>query len=163
MVVQAKIKLHIPCPKCTDGGWTIQYWDRFNIGQNTTWTCEKCGNEVAITRISDTDFDTVPTGEKRTPVTVTLRSDTKPEIFLKLNTWKYAHSQNYSQEDYESHQQYFYDEHTCPTNWIREVVEIIVGEDHDPHGIFQFVSIVDGHLVDDPYGGAMIPGKENRA
>lgn len=160
MVVQAKIQLHIPCPSCMKGGWRV---DHLSIGIGTTWACSNCHTEANIKRISDDEFETVPTERKETPVTVTLQSITEPKIILKLNTWKYSHDQDSSQEDYESHQQYFYDEHTCPTNWTREIVEIIFQGDHDPHGVFEFVSVVDGHLVDDPYGGAMIPGKEIRA
>lgn len=41
---------------------------------------------------------------------------------------------------------YFYEEHTCPTNWFREVREIRIGEDDDPHGLFKLVGVR-------PYGG----------
>lgn len=160
MIVQAKIQLRIPCPSCLEGGWRV---DHLTIDQSTSWTCPECRNEASIKRLSEDDFDTTPTGRKDTPVTVTLQSITEPKIILKLNAWKDAYSQNDSQEEYEEHERYFYDEHTCPTNWTREIVEIIFQGDHDPHGIFEFVSVVDGHLGDDPYGGVMILGKENRA
>jgi hypothetical protein len=153
MIVQARTQLRIPCPSCTEGGWRA---DHLTIGFETTWSCQNCQSEVRIKRVSESDFETTSTGRKNTPVTVTLQSITEPRITLKLNTWKYAHSQNDSKEDYESHQQYFYDEHTCPTNWTREIVEIIFQGDHDPHGVFEFVSVVDGHLVDNPYGSGMV-------
>ena len=88
-----------------------------------------------------------------TPVVITLKSNTTPPIILKLNALKYEHSQGLSQEEYESNEKYFYDEHTCPTNWTSQIAEIIFEGDHDPHGVFQFVSVEDGHLVDDEYGG----------
>lgn len=35
---------------------------------------------------------------------------------------------------------YFYEEHTCPTNFIRDpVVAIFADGDDDPHGVFRFV------------------------
>lgn len=36
---------------------------------------------------------------------------------------------------------YFYEEHTCPTNFIR-IPMIAQGGDHDPHGVFEFVDVV---------------------
>lgn len=153
MIVQAKVQLHIPCPSCLDGKWRA---DQLAIGQSTVWSCQECHNEASIKRINENDFETTSRGRKDTPVTVTLQSITEPRITLKLNTWKYAHSQNDSLEDYESHQRYFYDEHTCPTNWTRDIVEIIFQSDHDPHGVFEFVSIEDGHMIDNPYGDGMV-------
>jgi hypothetical protein len=114
-----------------------------------TWTCNKCHQVANIKRVSEYDFDTVPVeGKKDTPVTVTLRSVTVPPITLKLNTWKYAHSQGLSQEKYEANERYFYNEHTCPTNWVREIEEIEFEGDRDPHGVFKFVSVEDGHYID---------------
>ena len=90
MIVQAKIHLYIPCPSCTDGNWKA---DQLNIGQSTTWSCQCCYHEAHIKRLSENDFQIIPSGRKNTPVTVTLQSVTEPKIILKLNTWKYAHNQ----------------------------------------------------------------------
>lgn len=37
------------------------------------------------------------------------------------------------------HDAYFYDEHTCPTNWTDEIVAVISKGDEDPHGFATFV------------------------
>ena len=40
----------------------------------------------------------------------------------------------------EDHQRFFYDEHTCPTNFMPNVVKVIDADgDEDPHGVFAFV------------------------
>jgi len=153
MIAQAKIRLYIPCPACEDGIWRA---DHITVGQSTIWTCDECHNESRIQRLTENYFEILPNGRKDTPVVVTLQSATEPKITLKLNAWKYSHSQDDSQEDYESNQRYFYDEHTCPTNWTNQIVEIIFKGDHDPHGVFEFVSVEDGRLVDDPYCGPMV-------
>ena len=36
---------------------------------------------------------------------------------------------------------YLYDEHTCITNWLREVEEVKIGTNTDPHGLFRFVNV----------------------
>jgi hypothetical protein len=38
---------------------------------------------------------------------------------------------------------YWYNEHTCPTNWTNDIVAMIEEDDEDPHGVFQFVATVD--------------------
>jgi hypothetical protein len=43
----------------------------------------------------------------------------------------------------QSHQRYFFEEHSCPTNWLRECVVVIVDKDCDPHGFLEFVRAVD--------------------
>jgi hypothetical protein len=145
MIVQAKIQLHIPCPNCPEGSWRA---DQLGINQPTTWCCDQCHTQSHIVRLNETDFQTVSTGKKETPVTVTLRSITVPPITVKVNTWKYAHSQDLSQEEYEHNTRYFYNEHTCPTNWLRDIEQIEFEGDHDPHGVFEFVSVEDGHFED---------------
>jgi hypothetical protein len=145
MIVQAKIRLYIPCGTCTEGSWRV---DHLAIGFKTHWACENCRRYFNIKRISETDFQVSLRPEMETPVTVTLESVTVPKITVKLNAWKYGHSQNETKEEYESHQQYYYDEHACPTNWTSQIEQIIFDGDTDPHGVFQFVSVEDGHFKD---------------
>jgi ribosomal protein L37AE/L43A len=157
MIVQAQTELHISCPKCEDGKWRA---DQLSVGQSTEWSCDDCHQYFSIKRVSIGDFEVTPTKREETPVTVTLQSITEPKITLKLNAWRYGHSQKDSWEDYVNHQRYFYDEHTCPNNWTSQIAEIIFEGDHDPHGVFEFVSVVNGHLVDSPYYNGMIPEQE---
>ena len=35
---------------------------------------------------------------------------------------------------------YFFEEHTCPTNWTKSIAEIVIGEDEDPHGFARFIT-----------------------
>jgi hypothetical protein len=146
MIVKASTQLHVPCPnwECSK----LSRADQLTIGQSTIWTCDDCHLQFRIKRVSDNDFETDLTGVAETPVTVTLRSATVPPITLKLNTWKYAHSQGLPPEEYESNERYFYNEHTCPTNWVHEIEEIEFQGDTDPHGVFEFVSVEDGHYID---------------
>jgi len=45
------------------------------------------------------------------------------------------------QEEWE-HRRYFYEEHTCPTNFVR-VKQFLIDGDDDPHGIFEFHDFAD--------------------
>ena len=39
--------------------------------------------------------------------------------------------------------QYYYEEHTCPTNILDRVEVVIDGDDPDPHGLFRYLGEVD--------------------
>lgn len=41
------------------------------------------------------------------------------------------------------HKRYYYEEHTCPTNYFRDVETISVGTDDDPHGLAKLVTVYD--------------------
>jgi hypothetical protein len=157
MRVRAKHKVFVQCPVCEQHEWRIdQCQGRSTFGP---WLCKVCCNYFKFTlRTADTyEVEQIDGPEGRnTPVTVTLVSQTVPPITVKLNTWKWGHSQKDTPEEYREHQRYFYNEHTCPTNWLCEVEEISVPEtvcgrlrtDRDPHGLFEFVSVEDGHYKD---------------
>ena len=34
---------------------------------------------------------------------------------------------------------FFYEEYSCPTNWLDDLVMVSFGKDHDPHGLIKFV------------------------
>jgi hypothetical protein len=44
-------------------------------------------------------------------------------------------------DEVRSWRQHFYEEHTCPTNFIR-IEAIVHNGDHDPHGVFEYVDTV---------------------
>jgi hypothetical protein len=46
-------------------------------------------------------------------------------------------------EKNQHHQRYFFEEHSCPTNWLKECVMVIKDGDCDPHGFLSFVRAVD--------------------
>lgn len=143
MIIKAKSKLFVTCPACGKGDTRA---DHLNVGSLAgPWTCDACHKYYLIVRINDSEFELTLTGEVETPITVTLKSDTEPPIFVKLNAWKYGHSQKDTPEEFFNYQEYFYNEHTCPTNWTDQIEQVIFEGDKDPHGVFKLVSIEDGH------------------
>lgn len=42
-----------------------------------------------------------------------------------------------------SHTRYYYEEHTCPTNYFRDVLEIYLGNERDPHGLAKYLTTFD--------------------
>jgi hypothetical protein len=42
----------------------------------------------------------------------------------------------------QDYNKYYFEEHSCPTNWIGDCVAIIQDSDTDPHGIMEFIKTV---------------------
>lgn len=76
--------------------------------------------------------------KEKIPVIVLLKMDiTEKEVYIIVKDYLYYHNGEYStDEDLE----YFYNEHTCPSNYLR--FPIIVDGDTDCHGIFKFIEAV---------------------
>jgi hypothetical protein len=118
---------------------------------------------VLVRRVSADAFDVECSGPKElsTRVTVLIRTKTTPSIGLVLNTWKYPYHKDSTPEEYKESQRFFYDCHTCPTNWLRDVVEVFFKGEKDPHNsLFQFVEVTDGHWVDPADVGNYVNGIE---
>ena len=49
---------------------------------------------------------------------------------------------NETNEEYQEHLRFFYEEHSCPTNWIGHCVAVIKNGDTDPHGFLEYVRSV---------------------
>lgn len=48
-----------------------------------------------------------------------------------------------SDEEKQGHDRYFFEEHSCPTNWLRHCAAVIQDGDTDPHGFLTFVRSVE--------------------
>ncbi len=44
------------------------------------------------------------------------------------------------------HERHYYEEHTCPTNVLKDTEDLIFEGDADPHGLFELKKIEEGHL-----------------
>ena len=51
-----------------------------------------------------------------------------------------------TEEEHREHSRYFYEEHTCPVNYLRDTLSVIHGNpwkcDDDPHGLFKYIGEV---------------------
>lgn len=66
-----------------------------------------------------------------------------PVFFVMDHNRYWPSDEEGTDEQNQGHQRYFFEEHSCPTNWLRECVAVIENGDCDPHGFLQFVRAVD--------------------
>lgn len=136
---QSVMVLHAVCPHCGEVAKRLDYLlamaakKPYGFGP---WACDSCNHYYSGT-LSTVDGK---------PSVITVKSDksSSEEVYdlLVLPPQNKPVYLIVSTEDYgrkERDQSFYYNEHTCPTNWIKRVVGIVIGDDPDPHGLFEFV------------------------
>lgn len=137
--IHTETRRYLQCPSHCDG--RLGGVDHLLDGPTTTagpWFCSKCGRGWSFSIGKGSVSDLVEADHKFVDATVllVLPPQTMPVYFT-------VHTKHIDDDEFED-RAYFYDEHTCPTNWIREVVEIKFGDSNDPHRLFRFVGIERG-------------------
>ncbi len=138
MIGKTITKRMLLCPHCEQEEFSIEHLQR---GRSAgPWYCDQCGGSF--------DLDLLVSGE----VDVTLRAERKvltynllvldphqtPIAFIVEGMRFENPSKPESEEDIHRSAEFFYEEHSCPTNWF-EPVKILVDGDDDPHGFLRFV------------------------
>lgn len=141
---ETTVKYFYDCPSCATGKFSYGHLRDSPHGMNVTWDCPECGaviNATATTgepdkiMVRDTgkverDYDTL----------VLLRySASTPEhpLYIVIKAKWYAHAQDRALGETDV---YFYDEHTCPWNYLR--LPTLFAGDNDHHGLFEHVKTV---------------------
>jgi len=120
------------CPHCNEPDSTIDHL--LGSNQETKWYCDACGGRYSLT-FSESGCDVSPLREWRINLAVVLMHN---NIFVVVEGAAYAKDDpsNYDA----SNLRYFYDEHTCPVNWMGvECLYDAENNDTDPHGLFRFL------------------------
>ena len=134
-MIQKITKTHIVCPGCSKPDNTIDHFLEFNNPVSTQWYCDRCGEQYSFTVTKQNDelivSDLKLTGNKKKKCLILLKHD---DIGLVIKGSNFSSGYNLQQE-------YFYNEHTCPVNYMSEVKEVfdLKNQDIDPHGIFEYI------------------------
>lgn len=144
-------KRFVKCPICKDKTQGF-YADHLLMDAKPSkpyyvgpWQCDGCNNHFLLKVHIDglVEIAQAHGNESFVPCLVLLKSKHKDPIYFMLNA---KHHQG--QIDLEMQQkgssatEFFYNEHTCPTNWINEVIAVAHQGDTDPHGSFEFVRLL---------------------
>jgi ribosomal protein L37AE/L43A len=108
------------------------------------WYCDQCGARFSGSVLSpdNIELDVMSgTDGRRSRALVLLRLEPKERpVYFVLDTHSYGNEPDANKQD---HARYFYEEHSCPTNWIGETRAVIQDGDTDPHGFLDFVRTVE--------------------
>ncbi len=138
--------ISIACPYCGVGKNRADHLLSGKLPASAgPWSCDECGGKYDIKVISPTDVEVNPYEDGRKYVKtydlLVIPPQESPIYFIVEGGYHSPH------EDEDHGNTYFYGEHTCPTNWLQRVEEIISEGDVDPHGIAEFVRDVDRSSV----------------
>lgn len=139
------MKPHIVCPHCGDGdGFECEHILSGELRKFGPWHCDKCGH--SITGQMTTDGLEIEKSAERmidTADLLVLRPQDKPVYFIvKGMRFEGVQWPRDEERDENDSNQFFYEEHSCPTNWFRPTT-VYVGGDDDPHGLIEFVATRD--------------------
>jgi ribosomal protein S27AE len=127
---------YVSCPNCGQG----QHWVEHLLGEgNRTagpWSCGQCGVYFRLT-IRGEDVFLVMTDECKTRELIELEIPPQQHSIHMLLVHERRTSTR--EPDADHAREYYYEEHTCPINWINRVVHVALGDDQDPHGIAKYV------------------------
>jgi hypothetical protein len=99
------------------------------------WYCDECGLGIRGVATDDgADIESVADRQLKTLVLLRLYDPLKDGEVVHIVVQGMAFAEEGEEPDFE-HDVYFYNEHTCPWNYLR--IPLRVGEDSDPHGVFQ--------------------------
>ncbi len=128
-----------PCPFC--GGSDIEY-DNADERSGGQWLCcNICEFRFATAYGQDLRAmwnrrPVLPKSEAGATFDVlVLQPQTKPVYFVVKGRRDPADSDAETME----RKAYFYEEHSCPTNWLKDIELLSFDGDHDPHGLLEFI------------------------
>ena len=148
----------IKCPHCGIGEDSVGH---IQSGQSFgPWFCDACGGSYTGQRGPDGRLQVELYGDRKiaTVDVLVLRPQAQPVYFV-VEGARYVGGKPPSFGIEES-KRFYYEEHSCPTNWLRPIM-VYHEQDDDPHGLIEFVRSVDADTLpaDEPVG----PNDRDRA
>jgi hypothetical protein len=129
------LKLYIDCPHCGKKDGCIDHLLKNKKQSFGPWYCDSCGCAYKGEVTSENEVFVKKTNESTSNCLVFLKKD---NIILLVKGICFNSDLNLENKEY------FYNEYTCPTNYLKDVEKIIdiENKDDDPHGIFEFVHAI---------------------
>lgn len=130
-------KRYLVCPNCNEKEHLVEHILE-RKGSFGPWYCD-CGVKISGSFVNgEIQVKTEPDDrEKCTSLLIYRYSD---PLFLVVDD----HIHNSKDEDWLEKIKYYYHEHTCPTNILRNTETMYVGDNSDCHGAFQLLAIKRG-------------------
>ena len=129
-------RTYIHCPSC--GEQTGSSVDHLPMGiKFGPWYCDKC-NKSYVGEVEPSGITIELHTEVKISTVSLLKRDGEVPVYFLVEGFSFKddiHEINDSSS-------YFYEEHSCPINWLRDVFMVIEGSDTDPHGFLEHVRTI---------------------
>lgn len=139
--VSTETTTYIHCPSCGARAGSIDHM----VGRDSRWSCDACGvgYRFKVDALDDVKVEIDREEGIDVPCfhVLTLPPQKSPVHFV--IKWKdYGRGGKDGRPPFDG-AAYFFDEHTCPTNWTGTIEMIVHEADGDPHGLFQYEESAD--------------------
>lgn len=137
---------YVMCPWCE--GKTGSRVDHLYPGPTSfgPWYCDSCGQSFSGEVLAPGNVTVVraPGKQQRTRSMALLKFDGREApVYFVFDHGQYDSGRLETEAERQEHCRYFFEEHSCPTNWLENCVAVIDRGDCDPHGFLTFVRFVD--------------------
>ena len=142
---------HLLCPHCGKGEHDVSHV--MISGSFGPWYCNECGGEFEGRRGTSGEINVeLRSGRKVITVDVLVLPPQEQDVYFVVEGMRFEPPSE-QQPERERLASSFYEEHSCPINWLKPVMVYTDG-DSDPHGLLKFVSTVDSAALppDESYG-----------
>lgn len=140
-------KKYIVCPSCDDHTFCIDHLKSTDSTETIHgWMCRACVSSVKFKMNEAGDIEILdvvrpPPGKERLLVLLSADfQDPNAEKRVYLVVSKPNYSRGVDLATITKSERFYFDEHTCPTNYLGAT--IIEGDNDDPHGIFKFEEVI---------------------
>lgn len=146
MTPEVKTTRYFTCPNGCAYKFTVEHlFTDMQDRQAGPWYCEECGQAWnPCVRAGVLHVEPARQSKRDRWVILELIPPAQPLRF-KVKGARYFRDGKHEGSDDST--RYLYEEHTCPTNWMKEVTEVYLGDESDPHGLCRVVAEYD-HDVD---------------
>lgn len=147
MKAKLQTQTFVACPNCGEGSHRVDHlFGRFPASFGP-WNCRACTRDFrgVINAPDDVELEPVDSHTIRTFVLLEL-SPQKGSVYFVVEGMRFIGRGGST--DQAEHDRFFYEEHSCPTNFIR-CERIIADGNTDPHGLFDYVSTIDKPKMED--------------
>jgi len=146
--VETKETKYVTCPLCKEYKIEVTYTlinlkERHTRDKNIIM-CHPCNTEFDTSLNEKNELTLKQRAIPRDVCGYALLKSTNggTPIYLVIRKEAYRVKNGKVSEEDIAHMVYHINQHTCPTNWTRDIVNIIHNKDDDPHGVFEFVNFI---------------------
>lgn len=146
--IHVETKRYIRCTECNHPSYS---WGHLKPGQTFgPWYCDECGHAIrGVATAHGADIESAPDRKIRTLVLLRLYDQLNDGMYVHIVVEGMTFVKPGEEPNFE-HDEYHYNERTCPWNYLR--LPIKAGDDSDPHGVFVHQETI---LLPDGYDGSI--------
>ena len=143
MKARTYTQTYIHCPHCGEKGSRVDHLfsDAHKPVSFGPWYCDSCGGSYRGKVLNDNSVDLELLDQQKVDTLdlLILLPQEKPVYFVikGMGFRKIGERTDFDGKDF------FYESHSCPTNWLRQIERLVIENDDDPHGLLRFVRSIE--------------------